>query len=323
MKYIFTGILQILCIFGVNCFSQAEPITWDINSLTSIGGNSVTLYGNPVVTDTEIGQAVKFDGNGDALFVNSNPIGSAKEFTFEVIFKPDGGSLNLTNQPRFVCFWDPSNTSGPRMTIEIRVNKSDNWYFDGFLKTDASAGLTLIDTLKTHPTSQWMHAAVTYKNNTYSTYVNGVLELSGTISYTTNVLNATGKTSIGARYSLANWYSGLIKTIKITPSALSPDQFLSIPTSIKNKTGKETTKIIYPNPSNNEIHFLIPEDMSANFNTISLFSLTGEAIFSKNITTNNSNHIYTLDVSNIKEGLYIAKIQSNTNLFTQTIKVIH
>jgi len=60
---------------------------WEIDNLEKIGGHPVDVIGDPEVVNTEIGRAVEFDGNGDMLLVDFNPIGDARAFTVEVIFK--------------------------------------------------------------------------------------------------------------------------------------------------------------------------------------------------------------------------------------------
>jgi hypothetical protein len=280
--------------------------------------------GNPIIIDTDMGQAVKFDGNGDMLTVDAAPVGSATEFTIEVIFKPDGNALNITNQPRFLCFWDPADASaGPRMTIEIRVTASNQWYFDGFLKTDAS-NLTLIDATKTHPTDNWMHAAVVYQNKNFNTYVNGIQELTGALNYTAKALNTTGKVSLGARFNKTNWYSGIIKTVKITQGALTPAEFITntIPTSAKNKVEFGDAISIYPNPANKTICFDIPDKTNYGNTFITLFNSSGATVAQSKFK-NCNNHIVQMNIENLNNGVYFARINAGGHVFNRMISVLH
>ncbi|MBN1416895.1 MAG: T9SS type A sorting domain-containing protein [Bacteroidales bacterium] len=298
---------------------------WDINSLTTIGGHGVTVYGEPSVIATEKGNAVFFDGVNDALIIDKNPFGDTKAFTFEVLFKPEGGQPNITNEPRFVCFWDPEDADGPRMTIEIRVTASNEWYFDGYLKTDKE-GLTLIDETKTHPTSRWMHAAVTYKDNIFTTYVNGQQELSGTVSYTSKVFNSTGKTSVGARYNLARWYNGVIRAIKVSHDALTPEEFFSVPDT--NATLDEgivhdgNAMEIYPVPAKNELWLRnfagndIPQ-------SVSVTSMTGQIVYQSYLADNDVHNSPKLDVSDLPNGIYFVGLQYQNYWLTRKICIMH
>jgi hypothetical protein len=202
-----------------------------MNSLKKIGGHPVMVFGNPVVVDTGTGKAIRFDGIDDRLLVANNPLGDAKEFTIEVIFKPDS-AYHISMQPRFIHFQDEGDTlsgwnSARRIMMELRLTPENKWYLDGFLLTDAGER-TLQNKNLTHPTGQWCHAALTYKDNTFKTYVNGVEEASGSVTFTEKILNRAGNVSIGGRMNRLNYYRGLIKTLKITRKALMPEQFIKV-----------------------------------------------------------------------------------------------
>ncbi len=198
---------------------------WDINNLRSIGGHSVSCLGDPVVVETETGQAVEFDGNGDRLLVDANPIGESKEFTVEVIFWPDA-CYPENSDPRFVHIQDPEDPRQKRVMIELRLTRDNDCYLDGYMLTD-NDDLALMDENLTHPTETWLHAAITYKEGVFATYINGVKELSGRVSYRDVILGQAGKTSLGSRMDERNWFRGKIKTVKVTRKALPPEEFLN------------------------------------------------------------------------------------------------
>jgi hypothetical protein len=213
---------------------SANPVTfevWELNSLRKIGGHSVQVFGNPKVVQTEIGEAIRFDGIDDRLLVDNNPIGDAKEFTIEVILKPDS-AYNISRQPRFINIQDLSDTlsgwdSANRIMMELRLTPENKCYLDGFMKTDAGER-TLVNKNLTHPTRQWIHAALTYKDGTFKTYINGIEETSGNVEYKDKILNTKGKVSIGGRMNRVYYYCGLIKELKITRKALTPQQFIKV-----------------------------------------------------------------------------------------------
>jgi hypothetical protein len=204
---------------------------WELKSLKKIGGHPVQVFGNPKIVKTGIGKAIRFDGIRDRLLVDNNPIGDAKEFTIEVIFKPDA-AYNISQQPRFIHFQDLSDTlsgwnSANRIMMELRLTPKNEWYLDGFMLTDAGER-TLQNKNLTHPTLHWSHAALTYKDNIFKTYINGIEETSGSVTFTNKILNKAGKVSIGGRMNKLNYYCGLIKKLKITHKALNPQQFIKI-----------------------------------------------------------------------------------------------
>ncbi|MFO7668606.1 MAG: LamG-like jellyroll fold domain-containing protein [Bacteroidales bacterium] len=197
---------------------------WDISNLENFGGHTVTALGDPQVVSTEMGNAVQFDGVEDRLLVDFNPIMDAKEFTVELIFKPDACYPNQT-EPRFLHIQDPDDPQAKRVMIELRINADNQCYLDGFINTD-SDNLTLIDETLVHPTEVWQHVAITYKDSTFTTYFNGIKELSGTLHYTDAIVNTHGKTSLGGRMNHVSFYAGLIKTLKVTHTCLEPEDFI-------------------------------------------------------------------------------------------------
>ena len=216
------------------CASPSKPasnqLVWNINSTTDIGGAPVTVLGNPYVVNTgksvvvkgeEIKKAVNFDGDGDRLLVDANPLGNATEFTIEIIFNPaDAYPNNL--EPRFFHIESPDNPNR-RITIELRLNDKKQWYLDAYIKSEKSQ-FTLIDPTRVHPIGRWAHAAITYKNREFISYVNGVQELVGQVDYLPIASNA--KTSLGARMNQVHWFNGEIAWVRISKTALAPTAFL-------------------------------------------------------------------------------------------------
>jgi hypothetical protein len=199
---------------------------WELKSLKKIGGHKLRVFGNPVIVRTDIGKAIKFDGVNDRILVDNNPIGSAKEFTVEVIFKADP-AYEISNQPRFVHFQDPEDSLEKRVMVELRLTNDNKWYLDGYIQTDAG-NKTLVNRTLTHPLGNWDHVALTFKGNTFTTYVNGVKEISGEVPWKERLVNERGKVSIGGRMNKINYYKGLIKTIRVTHKALDPSEFMKI-----------------------------------------------------------------------------------------------
>lgn len=203
---------------------SSDASVWKINSLNRIGGAPAEVLGDPQVVSTAQGTAVRFDGDGDRLLVDANPLGDATEFTIEIIFNPaDAYPNNL--EPRFFHIESPDNPNR-RVTIELRLNDKKQWYLDAYIKSEKSQ-FTLIDPTKVHAIGEWAHAAITFKNRTFVSYVNGQQELVGQVDYLPIASNA--KTSIGARMNQVHWFKGDIAQARITRRALSPAEFLKVP----------------------------------------------------------------------------------------------
>jgi hypothetical protein len=58
-----------------------EPVVWQVDQLERIGGHQATIVGAPRVVETEGEKAVQFDGKGDAIFLDVNPLAGLKQFT--------------------------------------------------------------------------------------------------------------------------------------------------------------------------------------------------------------------------------------------------
>jgi hypothetical protein len=79
---------------GATLLAQAgapQVETWTFDRLDNIGGHRTTVQGEPRVIDSPLGKVVEFDGKDDALFIEDHPLAGAATFTFEAIFRPDGG----------------------------------------------------------------------------------------------------------------------------------------------------------------------------------------------------------------------------------------
>ncbi len=190
--------------------------------------NITTIEGNPTTTASALGDTITFDGEGDRLVVNQNPLWQAEEFTIEVIIKPNDAFPENT-APRYLHI-ESADNSNRRITMEMRLNENKQWYLDAYIKSDNDK-YTLIDKTLVHPIDQWAHTAITYKNKIFTSFVNGEQELSATVQYLPIAKNA--KTSIGARLNKVHWFSGSIFSVAVTHKALEPSAFKTLKVWLK------------------------------------------------------------------------------------------
>src|SRR5207247_2576278 len=104
---------------------------WAFDRTENIGGHRTRVEGQPKLIDSPVGKAVEFDGVDDALFIDNHPLAGAETFTWEAIFRPDGGE---TEQRWFhLCEQDPNTGADTdnRMLFEIRVT-GDQWCLDSY-----------------------------------------------------------------------------------------------------------------------------------------------------------------------------------------------
>lgn len=196
--------------------SSGRSVTWKINDLKTIGGKPTTMLGNPQVVSSPNGKAVLFDGVDDGLIVNANPIAGAKVFTVEAVFRPD---LDGTTEQRWFHIQD--ETSDNRVLLETRL-VGDQWFLDTFIKSGANSRPLYAENFK-HPVGEWYHVALVYDGTTMRHYVDGMEELSGPLTISPF---GKGSTSIGVRMNRVFWFKGAIRTVRFTPRALSPKEFM-------------------------------------------------------------------------------------------------
>jgi hypothetical protein len=199
--------------------SQPAPITetWTFDRLDRIGGHPTTVLGSPHVIASPLGTAVEFDGIDDALLVGVHPLAGAATFTWEAIFRPDGGARAQR------WFHLQEDGSDNRMLFEIRV-AGDRWFLDAFAYSNGNEK-ALINRDALHPVGDWYHVAAVYDGTTYSNYVNGVQQLAFPIALAPQ---KDGRTSIGVRLTLVDYFQGAIHSARFTRRALTPAQFSGI-----------------------------------------------------------------------------------------------
>lgn len=196
--------------------AAVDAFLWRIDNLTEIGGHQVTVLGNPTVIQTPQGPAVEFNGENDALFLDTNPLAGAAVFTVEVIFRPDPGG---EREQRFLHFQAAEDY---RVLVETRLNDQSEWFLDTFIKSGQSER-TLQSRERLHPLGEWYHAALVYDGREMRHYINGAEERADAVDY---LPVEGGQTSIGCRLNRVFWFKGAIRTVRVSHRALTPEEFM-------------------------------------------------------------------------------------------------
>jgi len=189
---------------------------WILSKIVKPGAKNIKITGEPGTVKFQESLAVTFNGSSDGITIDEMPIEGLHEFTIELIFNPaSGGNF----EQRFLhC----GEVQGDRVLLELRATPS-HWYSDAFIKTGEDQ-LALIDPGQLHPLDKWYHLAYVNDNGKFSTYVNGKKELERHLNVTTL---KSGKISVGMRQNEISWFKGAIYKIRISPSALKPESFLT------------------------------------------------------------------------------------------------
>jgi hypothetical protein len=202
----------------------AESEVWTFDRLENIGGHKTTVLGEPKIIDSPVGKAIEFDGLDDALFVDNHPLAGASAFTWEAIFRPDGGQ----REQRWFHLSERDPATGAdtdnRMLFEIRV-VNDKWYLDSYNQSGA-ASKALMNRTALHPLGAWHHVASVYDGKEFSNYVDGVREGSAELQLAPH---GPGHSSVGVRINKVFYFKGAVRQARFTRKALSPSEFLKLP----------------------------------------------------------------------------------------------
>jgi hypothetical protein len=85
----------------------------------------------------------------------------------------------------------------------------------------------MIDKTKLHPADRWCWVALRYDGKQMASFVNGVPELTGPVTFAPM---AEGKLSLGVRQNRVFWFKGAVKEVRFTPEALAPEKLQASPT---------------------------------------------------------------------------------------------
>jgi hypothetical protein len=218
-----------LFLLGLGLLALAMPadlpdqVTWNFDRLDRIGGHPLALHGQPRVIDTPQGKAILFDGVDDAIQLEVHPLAGAAAFTWEAIFRPDGGQA----EQRWFHLEEAPATgldSNNRMLFEIRVIDG-KWCLDAFNKT-GDASKALMDRTHLHPLGVWHHVAAVYDGKQFRSYVNGALDGSAEVQLAPQ---GPGRTVVGMRMNRVFHFKGAVRTARFTRRALAPAEFLKQP----------------------------------------------------------------------------------------------
>jgi putative heme-binding domain-containing protein len=209
---------------GAATAKPAGAEVWTFDRIENIGGHRTTVQGQPKVIDSTVGKAVEFDGEDDALFIDNHPLAGAETFTWEAIFRPDGGA---TEQRWFHLSEQDLNTGADtdnRMLFEIRVT-GDQWFLDSYHQSGTESK-ALLNRKALHPLGAWYHVATVYDGKELRNYVDGVQQGAFQLHLAPH---GQGRASVGVRINKVSYFKGAVHLSRFTRKALSPSEFLTLP----------------------------------------------------------------------------------------------
>jgi hypothetical protein len=172
----------------------------------------------------------------DAIWIEQHPLAGASQFTFEAIFRPDGGAVEqrwfhlAERDPKtsLLASADHPQTgqdANARFLFELRVIDNTTWCLDAFVNGPGYNRAILVRE-KTHPIGEWYHVADTYDGKMFRSYVNGELQGEAEIAFKPQ---GPGATSVGVRINKVNYFHGAVAKARFTPKALATSEFMRLP----------------------------------------------------------------------------------------------
>lgn len=205
IKLMASSVFAIVLIAALNGLGQGiapgKSVTWQIDNLKKIGGNAVTVIGDPRVIVAPGGKAAMFDGVDDGLVVNANPIAGARAFTVEAVFRPEA---NGGREQRWLHIQQANSEN--RILLETRLI-GDRWFLDTYIRSGENNRALYAEDFK-HSLGAWYHVALVFDGNVMRHYVDGKEEMSGPLTISPL---GDGQTSIGVRMNRVHWFKGAIR----------------------------------------------------------------------------------------------------------------
>jgi hypothetical protein len=204
----------------------SKPVTWRFDDTASLGGHATKVLGHPKVIETPMGKAIAFNGVDDALFVGVHPLPGAETWTWEMIFKPDADGKPEQRVFHLQSIEPATGEDVPqeRMLFEIRI-RDGQWCLDSFA-TSGGQSKALLNCEKKYPFGKWYRVTTVYDGKMLKNYVGDELQGEGEVKLAPQ---RAGRSSVGVRINLVDWYKGAIYSTRFTRSALGVGEFLKVP----------------------------------------------------------------------------------------------
>jgi hypothetical protein len=205
---------------------DSQSTIWRFDRTDSIDGHATTVLGHPHLIDSPYGKAVAFNGVDDALFVDDHPLAGAKQYTWEVVFRPDADGAQAQ---RFFHLAEVDPKTGldtdNRMLFEIRI-VNGQWCLDSFAQSSNGSHRTLLNCEDLHPLGKWYRVTAVYDGKILRNYVGDEMQGEGELDL---IPQGQGHSSIGTRINRRDYFKGAVFEARFTPRALKPEEFLKMP----------------------------------------------------------------------------------------------
>lgn len=289
------------CDSSINITATGGGQTWNFSSLNThfslLTTNTVNTNSNPSYTNANI-------------TVTSTPAASAYYQTSATDLKYWGGDQTLGGQPATLTFSSPA----VYMAYPTSLGTFTNSTIGGSVNVLGNPGtFTGVCTVTANATGTLIVPSFTLPN---TIKVLTTVGINGTVGpFTVSATQITNEfySPADSKYPILSVVASTITSplgTSVQKTAYVQKAFT--PVGIK-EISKDENHVVYPNPASSEVNFLsVPA-------TLEVFDLTGKLIESKRVEG-----MYSLNVSNYANGLYIYKLTSeNKNVSTGKFAVTH
>ena len=206
-----------------------KTTTWRFDNINVVDGHPTHVVGHPQLVDSPYGQAIAFNGVGDAIFVDAHPLAGASQYTWEMIFRPDADGAQA-QRVFHLSEQDPATgkDTDNRMLFEIRIVKGQ-WCLDSFAGSHGESR-ALLNCDKLYPLDRWYRVTAVYDGTMLRNYVGDELQGEGSLHL---VPEGAGHSSIGTRINQVDFFKGAMLEARFVDRALKPEEFLKMPPTIK------------------------------------------------------------------------------------------
>jgi hypothetical protein len=297
------------------------PFNGNANDESGNGHNGIINGGITLTSD-------RFDNTNKAYYFNGNTSG--------FIEIPDHNDLSFTNNQFTFAFWmfPDLDVSAAFRTILSKYSASNGREYMFLVPKDEAAiiaGFSSFVNGNDCPVYSdnaastirlllygWSQYIITGDGNVLNAYLNGTLVSTINRNYNCNLENTSNSLWIGKSYQTQKM-KGSLDDIGIWNRALTAQEITTlysrnIATGLNETTLKNSVQL-YPNPSKNKITI-----SNANMiNTVKVVNIFGDEILTK---TNNSKDYIEIDLSNLKSGIYFAKLINNKDNIIDVKKIV-
>ena len=300
----FNGCIEDLIIYGAVVMPQLEGLVahypFNANANDESGNGNDGVVNGATLTSDRFGNensAYSFDGVDDYIYI---------PFSEDFNFDPSGqltlnawANTNVLDVSQHIVTKSPPNTMWDYgLTID-----NNNLFLFGHHSQHEAYSTTQAQI------NEWFMVTGVYDNSNWKIYINGVLETDNTAS---SITQSIGGLAIGRKGETElGYFNGKIDDISIYNNALSQYEINDLILKVNSIKTEGSVLNIFPNPSKGVFQIRLENNAE---NDLIVYSLEGQLVYE-----NKFKKTCEINLTNLKKGIYIAKVISKDYIETQKL----